>query len=82
MRSNSLSQTDLARKVGIVQSTISAVLNGRRKLTKNQVVKLAEFFNVAPAAFLPSRATGKQNGLPEGSGRTTSRIAAASHPDR
>jgi HTH-type transcriptional regulator / antitoxin HigA len=60
MRSNNLSQTDLAKKVGIVQSTISAVLKGRRKLTKNQVIKLAEFFNVAPAAFLPSRATDEE----------------------
>ena len=30
MRSNNLSQTELAKKVGIVQSTISAVLNGSR----------------------------------------------------
>ena len=55
MRSNGLSQTDVARKVGIVQSTISAVLNGSRTLTKNQVIKLADFFNVAPSAFLPKR---------------------------
>ena len=55
MRSNGLSQTDLAKKVGIVQSTISAVLSGSRTLTKNQVIKLAEYFNVAPSAFLPNR---------------------------
>jgi HTH-type transcriptional regulator / antitoxin HigA len=61
MRSNNLSQTELAKKVGIVQSTISAVLNGSRKLTKNQVIKLAMFFNIAPAAFLPNGSSGKQD---------------------
>jgi plasmid maintenance system antidote protein VapI len=40
--------------VGIHQSTISDVLNGNRKLTKDQVIKLASFFNVNPAAFLSS----------------------------
>lgn len=53
MRANSLSQTKLATKVGISQSTISAVLNSSRSLTRNQVIKLAQFFKVSPAAFLP-----------------------------
>jgi HTH-type transcriptional regulator/antitoxin HigA len=54
MRSNGLSQAVLAKKVGMAQSTISAVLNGTRSLTKQQVVKLAAFFGVSPAAFLPA----------------------------
>jgi HTH-type transcriptional regulator / antitoxin HigA len=54
MSSNRLSQSSLAKKVGISQSTISAVLNGTRALTKGQVIKLASFFNVSPAAFLPA----------------------------
>ena len=53
MRANELSQSKLAKKVGISQSTISAVLNGRRSLTKEQVLTLAKFFCVSPAAFLP-----------------------------
>jgi HTH-type transcriptional regulator/antitoxin HigA len=53
MRSNGLSQMALAKGVGIAQSTISAVLTGARSLTKGQILKLAEFFGVAPAAFLP-----------------------------
>jgi HTH-type transcriptional regulator/antitoxin HigA len=53
MRSNALSQTDLARWVGIAQSTISAVLTSTRALTKGQILKLAKFFGVAPATFLP-----------------------------
>jgi HTH-type transcriptional regulator/antitoxin HigA len=54
MRSNKLSQPRLAKKVGIAQSTISAVLNGARSLTKEQVVTLAKFFHISPAAFLPA----------------------------
>jgi HTH-type transcriptional regulator / antitoxin HigA len=53
MRSNGLSQMELAQAVGIAQSTISAVLTGARSLTKGQVLKLARFFGIAPAAFLP-----------------------------
>ena len=54
MRANGLSQQALAKRVGIAQSTLSAVLNGARSLTKAQVVALARFFRVAPGAFLPA----------------------------
>jgi HTH-type transcriptional regulator / antitoxin HigA len=54
IRSNNLTQSQLAKKVGIAQSTISAVLNGARPLTREHMVKLANFFHVAPAAFLPA----------------------------
>ena len=53
MRSNRLSQMELAKAVGIAQSSISAVLTGARSLTKGQILKLAKFFGIAPAAFLP-----------------------------
>jgi antitoxin component HigA of HigAB toxin-antitoxin module len=53
MRSNGLSQMELAKAVGIAQSTVSAVLTGARSLTKGQILKLARFFGIAPAAFLP-----------------------------
>jgi HTH-type transcriptional regulator/antitoxin HigA len=52
MRSNGLSQARLARETKIAQSTISAVLNGVRKLTRDQAVKLAKFFGIATDAFL------------------------------
>lgn len=55
MASNRLSQTDLARQVGISQSTISAVLNGTRKLTKEHVIKLARFFHLPSSVFLPAK---------------------------
>ena len=48
MRSNGFSQPKLAKEVGIAQSTLSAVLNGTRSLTKGQVVTLARFFHVSP----------------------------------
>jgi HTH-type transcriptional regulator/antitoxin HigA len=53
MRSNGLSQVELGQAVGMAQSTISAVLTGARALTKGQVLKLARFFGIGPAAFLP-----------------------------
>ncbi len=53
MRSNRLSQMELAKAVGMAQSTVSAVLTGARSLTKGQILKLAKFFSIAPAAFLP-----------------------------
>jgi HTH-type transcriptional regulator / antitoxin HigA len=53
LRSNNLSQSQLCKHVGIARSTFSAILTGRRSLTKDQANKLAKFFNVSPAAFLP-----------------------------
>ena len=53
MESNGLSQSELARMVGISQSTISAVLGGVRSLTKEHVVALAKHFHISPMAFLP-----------------------------
>jgi HTH-type transcriptional regulator/antitoxin HigA len=52
IRSSGLTQPKLASKVGIAQSTISAVVNGARSLTKKQILKLSAFFNVSPTAFL------------------------------
>jgi HTH-type transcriptional regulator/antitoxin HigA len=52
LRSNGLSQLKHAKKIGIAQSTLSAVLNRNRSLTRNQIVSLARFFHVSPAAFL------------------------------
>lgn len=43
---------DVAKATGIHRSTLSAVLAGRRSLSKGNVVKLAEYFGVSPAVFL------------------------------
>lgn len=53
MRSHGLSQNALKARTGIAQPTISAVLNGERSLTKEQVITLAGFFGVSPLAFMP-----------------------------
>jgi HTH-type transcriptional regulator/antitoxin HigA len=54
MRMNDLSQAELAKAVGIAQSTLSAVLSGTRKLTRQHVVKLATYFKVPGSVFLPA----------------------------
>jgi HTH-type transcriptional regulator / antitoxin HigA len=54
MNANRLSQTRLAKEVRISQSTLSAVLNGTRSLTKAHVARLARHFNVPPSVFLPA----------------------------
>ncbi|MFO0892339.1 MAG: type II toxin-antitoxin system HigB family toxin [Isosphaeraceae bacterium] len=52
MAGHGLTQKALEAAVGISQSTISAVLNGTRSLTKDQVLALARYFGVGPSAFL------------------------------
>jgi HTH-type transcriptional regulator/antitoxin HigA len=46
------SQIRLAHETGIANSTISAVLSGKRDLTRRQVVKLSAYFHVDPGVFL------------------------------
>lgn len=53
MDSHGLSQHKLSKAVGIAQSTISAVLTGNRELTVEHVGKLAGYFQVPGAVFLP-----------------------------
>jgi len=48
-----VTQQIVARETGIANSTVSAVLNGRRDLTRNHIEKLAAYFGVEPAVFLP-----------------------------
>ncbi len=49
-----MTQAELARATGIRESRISEVLSGKRKLTRTQISKLAAFFRVSPAVFLPA----------------------------
>lgn len=52
MEDNSLSQSELARRIGIQQSVISEFLSGRRGISKNVIAKLSEYFCIRPEYFL------------------------------
>src|ERR1700730_9456950 len=52
MQAHRFSQVRLAQQTGIAQSTLAAVLKETGSLTKEQVITLARFFHVSPAAFL------------------------------
>jgi len=54
MRAGGHNQSQLEKATGISQSTLSAILNGDREMTKGHMLTLARFFNVPPAVFLPS----------------------------
>jgi HTH-type transcriptional regulator/antitoxin HigA len=49
-------QAEVAKATGIAESRISEALAGKRRLTLAQVEKLAAYFSVAPAVFLPTKA--------------------------
>lgn len=52
MEENGLVQADLVEFVGH-KSNLSAFLNGHRGLSKRAAIRLADYFKVSPALFLP-----------------------------
>jgi HTH-type transcriptional regulator/antitoxin HigA len=59
-----ITQAQVARATGIAQSRISELLSGRRRLTRAQIEKLAAYFHVKPAVFLPiAPANGKKQSV-------------------
>jgi HTH-type transcriptional regulator/antitoxin HigA len=48
-----VTQQTVAKETGIANSTISAVLNGDRELTRRHIEKLAAYFGAEPVVFLP-----------------------------
>jgi HTH-type transcriptional regulator/antitoxin HigA len=46
-------QANVARGTGIAESTISQVIRGKRRLTRDQLEKLSGYFHVSAAVFLP-----------------------------
>jgi plasmid maintenance system antidote protein VapI len=56
MEGRGLTQSRLAREVGIAQATISNVLRGVRDFTGAQAVRLGKYFSVEPGAFLSTDA--------------------------
>ena len=51
IEAKAVTQTQVERDTGIAAPTISAVIAGRRRLTRDQIGKLAAYFGVAPTAF-------------------------------
>jgi transcriptional regulator with XRE-family HTH domain len=52
MDQRSLTQEELAQKLGIHQTTLSRLLNGSRLPTARQASALAAYFKVDPSLFL------------------------------
>lgn len=51
LESNQLTQTRLAKIAGIAESTVSAVLNGSRRLTRRQIGLLSRAFGIPADVF-------------------------------
>ena len=66
IESKGVSQAELAAATGIPRPTISAVLAGRRAISRENISKLAEFFGVSPKVFVPPQmARSPRNGVRE-----------------
>jgi HTH-type transcriptional regulator / antitoxin HigA len=47
-----MTQSDLARVVGVPRSTVSEVLNGKRSMSVDNAFRLGEYFHMEPSLFL------------------------------
>jgi len=50
LRSNGLSQRDIATELGS-ESTVSLVLSGKRRLNREHIARLSRRFHVSPSVF-------------------------------
>jgi HTH-type transcriptional regulator/antitoxin HigA len=64
---NGLTGAAIAHRTGIVASTVSALMSGKRRPTPEQMTALAALFGVSPAAFLPTAENARR--VEKGSGR-------------
>lgn len=51
IENRNITQSELARRTRIAESTLSEVQSGKRTLTRSQIGKLARFFQVEPGVF-------------------------------
>jgi HTH-type transcriptional regulator/antitoxin HigA len=54
MEANGLKQKDMLAILGGHESVVSEVLNKKRSLTRNHIMRLSEKVGVSPAVFFPS----------------------------
>jgi HTH-type transcriptional regulator/antitoxin HigA len=52
IEAHDITQARVSEETGIAESTISAILSGKRGLSRNHVVALARYFKVSPAVFI------------------------------
>jgi len=52
MEGRGLKQVELGEALGLSKGHISAIVNGKREISKAQAKKLGEFFNVSVSAFI------------------------------
>jgi len=57
---NGFTGAAIAQRSGIVPSTVSALMSGKRRPTPEQMTALAVVFNVSPAVFIPAAETARQ----------------------
>jgi HTH-type transcriptional regulator/antitoxin HigA len=50
-----MTSSETARGAGIAVSTLSSILAGKRRMNRDHIEALAQFFKVSPAVFLRSR---------------------------
>jgi HTH-type transcriptional regulator / antitoxin HigA len=49
-----VTQQTAAQESGVANSTITALIKGRRQMTRKQIESFSRYFGVEPAVFLPS----------------------------
>jgi HTH-type transcriptional regulator / antitoxin HigA len=52
MEGRGLKQVELGEALGLSKGHISAIVNGKREISKAQAKKLGEFFNISASAFI------------------------------
>jgi HTH-type transcriptional regulator / antitoxin HigA len=58
LEAKNVTQVQVEAATGIAAPTLSAVIAGRRRLTRDQIGKLARYFGVAPTVFSFDRGAG------------------------
>jgi HTH-type transcriptional regulator / antitoxin HigA len=53
LESNDMTQSELAQRTGIAESTVSEILGRKRKLGRRHIAALSRVFRVSPALFFP-----------------------------